>query len=117
MSHPNLSPEINKNIEQSEKDGGVFLKDIKIGESVKLKTRNTLYTLLRKEEKNYFLSGHDRYCPFPVEATILGSTWGGSMIKIGFLGLGMCMEFSTYLGGASDKIITTTPIESITFGE
>lgn len=31
MSHPNLSKEINDNIAQSEKDGGIFISEIPVG--------------------------------------------------------------------------------------
>lgn len=39
------------------------------------------------------LSGHPEFCPRPVPVRISGSTWGGSMLKEGFLGRGMHMEF------------------------
>jgi hypothetical protein len=33
------------------------------------------------------------YCPQPLLVTIAGSTWGGSMIKVRFIGRGMHLEF------------------------
>jgi len=40
------------------------------------------------------ISGHPEYCPEPVLVAITGSSWGGSMLKSGFVGRGMHLEFS-----------------------
>ena len=37
--------------------------------------------------------GHPQYCPEPVPVRIKGSTWGGSMLKLRFIGRGMRLEF------------------------
>jgi hypothetical protein len=44
-------------------------------------------------ESHAFISGHPQYCPEPVLVAIAGSTWGGSMLKLHFLGRGMHLEF------------------------
>jgi len=36
---------------------------------------------------------HPNYCPDPVPVRIAGSTWGGSMLKLRFIGRGMHLEF------------------------
>lgn len=108
MPHPNLSKDINANLEQSEKDGGVWLKDLKIGDTVFVQTQNSMYRIVKTSD-GYTIEGHPKYCPKPTEARINGSTWGGSMIKSGFLGGGMHLEFSTDIYPR----ITTSRIESV----
>ena len=95
--HPNLTPEINNAIRESELMGGVFIKDLPVGKTLKVRTQNTVYFIDRVSEgpEGLTVQGHPRYCPEPVKAYILGSNFGGSMLKIGFVGRGMYMEFST----------------------
>jgi hypothetical protein len=92
--HPNLSDAINRNIAQSEADGGIWLRELKDGDDVSIHTLNTRYTL-RKRGETLTLEGHSKYCPVPTNAHIAGSTWGGSMLKMGFVGVGMHLEFGT----------------------
>lgn len=49
--HPNLSPEINEAMARSERDGGIWTKDVAPGATVLVQTRNTLYTLVNHGER------------------------------------------------------------------
>ncbi len=93
MSHPNLSDAINRNIAQSEIKGGVKLSDLTAGSTLEVQTRNTLYRIVKAEDGTLTIQGHAHFCPTPMPVTISGSTWGGSMLKMGFIGRGMHMEF------------------------
>lgn len=107
--HPNLSREINGKIAESEVLGGVWVhphpdyvcEEIKAqpvlpcGAVLKIQTRNTLYTLEKRGEREFYIQGHPKYCPEPTRCYIAGSSWGGSMMKAGFIGRGMVLEFST----------------------
>lgn len=95
MKHPNLSKEINDALAQSERDGGIWLKNLRNGDELKMQTQNTLYTIVKTGESDYTIQGHEHYCPTPTPCKIHGSTWGGSMLKIGYVGRGMHLEFST----------------------
>lgn len=97
MNHPNLSDEINRNLAKSEIEGGVFLSKLAPGTKLKVQTRNTLYRIEVVEggSGKVEIQGHSRYCPDPTPARIHGSTWGGSMLKMNFIGRGMNLEFST----------------------
>lgn len=106
--HPNLSPEINANLAQSERDGGVFTKDILPGSTVLVQTRNTLYTLANHGDR--WVGQGGKHLPEATEVHVNGSTFGGSMIKVGFIGIGMCLE----LGRTGRSILTTSAIQSIT---
>jgi hypothetical protein len=92
--HPNLSQEVNRNIVQSEIEGGVRLEDLQPGSRLQVTTRNTRYHLLVLFGDIALVVGHPLYCPRPVLVRIHGSTWGGSMLKVRFIGRGMCMEFA-----------------------
>jgi len=91
--HANLSDAVNRNIVQSEVEGGVHLHDLSPGTVLEVRTRNRAYTILYKGWDQALISGHPVFCPQPVAVTIHGSTWGGSMIKSRFIGRGMRLEF------------------------
>ena len=104
-----LSDDVNLNIMQSEKDGGLLIKDIKDGESITVQTENTLYTIEKVNDKEYLISGNQKLCPIPTKVSIHGSTWGGSMIKLGFIGIGMYLE----VGKGNGKLMITSQIKEI----
>ncbi len=120
MGHPNLSDEINRNIAQSEIEGGVWIFDagfgptnknvLPVGRVLLIRTRNRVYHLEKRGEREFYISGHPEYCPHPTKAFVNGSTWGGSMLKVGFVGRGMRLAFATDL----HKCITTSTIQEIT---
>ena len=107
--HPNLSEQINENIRESDILGGVYLKDIAIGGGLKITTKNSLYTLRRVSDEVYTIQGNEKFCAKETLCMVHGSTWGGSMIKMGFIGRGMHLEFST----DSHNNVTTSKIQEI----
>lgn len=107
--HPNLSDEINHNIAKSEVEGGVFTKDCPVGTVLSVRTKNTAYTLDRRAD-DWYISGHAQYCPEPTKCAIVGSTWGGSCIKIAFIGRDMHLEVALDKQG----VLTTGTIQEVT---
>ena len=91
--HENLSNEVNRELVQSEIEGGVRLQDLEPGSMLRVHTQNTCYEIVVLHGGSAYLSGHLLYCPQPVLVTIAGSTWGGSMLKVRFIGRGMHLEF------------------------
>lgn len=114
MSHPNLTPEVNRNIAQSEIEGGVYLDKLEPGAVLHVRTKNTSYTVEKIEDGKYLISGHPKYCPTPSLTFISGSTWGGSMLKVGFIGRGMHMEYSDPRYSSRPGTITTSEIQEVT---
>jgi hypothetical protein len=108
--HPNLSDEVNRNIVQSEIEGGVFLEGLPPDTVLHIRTQHHFYTALILGEGAALISGHPQYCPHPVQVTIAGSTWGGSMLKVRFIGRGMQMEFHH---PAYSMPIVTSPVQEI----
>jgi len=108
--HQNFSDQVNSNIVQSEVEGGVYLRDLYRMATLEVKTRNTRYILVIENDGDAWIAGHPRYCPEPVLVHISGSTWGGSMLKVAFIGRGMRLEFRhpDYPGA-----VVTSPITDI----
>ena len=75
-----------------DKRDGVYFADVNVGETVLVKTENTIYTIVKTGDNACKISGSEKFCPTPKNAYINGSTMGGSMIKSGFIGIGMNME-------------------------
>ncbi|MBV8051443.1 MAG: hypothetical protein JOZ80_09655 [Acidobacteriaceae bacterium] len=93
MPHPNLSDEINRNIVQSEIEGGVLLSALPPSTVLHIETQNHRYTAVLLGGSEAMLSGHPEFCPEPVQVAISGSTWGGAMLKQRYIGRGMHLEF------------------------
>jgi hypothetical protein len=93
MPHPNFSDQVNRNIVQSEIEGGVCLDEISEGAVLEVETQHHWYTIVIRGRGRDLISGHPKYCPDPVPVSIAGSTWGGSMLKVRFIGRGMQLEF------------------------
>lgn len=94
QTSPHLADFVNRRIVQSEIEGGVHLRDVQPGTVLEVQTQNRAYKLRYEGMGKALISGHPVFCPEPVLVTIQGSTWGGSMIKQGYIGRGMCLEFS-----------------------
>jgi hypothetical protein len=93
LPHPNFSDEVNSNIAQSEIEGGVHLDDLSEGTVLEVETQNHKYTIVSYSRGRALIAGHPEFCPEPVAVSIEGSTWGGSMLKVRFIGRGMRLEF------------------------
>ncbi|HXZ31495.1 MAG TPA: hypothetical protein VEH30_04390 [Terriglobales bacterium] len=93
MPHPNLSDDVNRNIMQSEIEGGVLLSALPPATVLQIDTQNHRYTAVLLGGSEALLSGHPEFCPEPVQVAISGSTWGGSMLKQRYIGRGMHLEF------------------------
>jgi len=91
--HPNLADEVNSGIVQSEIEGGVFLNDLPPSTVLEIQTMHHRYTAVLLGGSEAMLSGHPEFCPKPVQVAIAGSTWGGSMLKLQYVGRGMHLEF------------------------
>lgn len=124
--HPNLHSSVNNAMLRSEVEGGFWAYDprqpafgdglritdaqiLGVGQALRITTRNTTYILRRVAEDSYTIQGHPRYCPTPVDCRVNGSTWGGSMLKVGWIGVGMHLE--VHIDGAGT--ITTSVINSV----
>ena len=91
--HANLSDDVNSNIVQSEIEGGVFLSELQPRTVLQIQTQHHCYTALFLGDNHALIWGHPEFCPQPVPVAIAGSTWGGTMLKVRYVGRGMRLEF------------------------
>src|SRR5580693_8292084 len=108
--HPNLADDVNHAIIQSEIEGGVFLHDLPPSTVLEIQTMHHCYTAVLLGGSDALISGHPEFCPNPVHVAIAGSTWGGSMLKLQYVGRGMHLEFHH---PEYDTPIITSPIQEI----
>lgn len=108
--HPSFSDEVNRNDVRTEIEGGVSQDVLPIGAKLEVRTQNHVYDIENREDGRFIIAGHPEYCPTPVLVKLHGSTWGGSMIRLAYIGRGMCLEFHHPDHG----VILTSAIEEIT---
>src|SRR5262245_40851331 len=93
VPHPNLDDRINRNICQSELEGGVLLDHLPFGSFLEIETCDWTCYMVAHQDGQAVVWGHELFCPLPVLVDVFGSTWGGSMMKVRYIGRGMRMEF------------------------
>ncbi len=109
VPHSNLNDWVNHNIVRSEVEGGVYLRDLPCGSELEVHTRNRCYRIVKQSAEEALISGHPDFCPLPVLVKVDGSNWGGSMLKLGFIGRGMRLEFRH----PTFQTVTTSQISEI----
>jgi len=74
-------------------DRGINVHNLKPGIIVLVSTKNSTYKIVKgdKDKHHIIVQGGSRF-PEPTDSNFAGSTWGGSMIKTGWIGYGMHME-------------------------
>jgi hypothetical protein len=93
MPDPNPNDEIASDRGRPETKQGVFLEELAPGEIIEVETKHHSYLVENYGKGQILISGHPEYCPHPVLVDVYGSTWGGAMLKPGFIGRGMHLEF------------------------
>ncbi len=109
MPDAGLNEAVTPDIVESELEGGVYLNDLPEGVVLEVETRHHYYTIVNRGHGQAIISGHPTFCPEPVAVRIEGSTWGGSMLKSGFIGCGMHLTFQL----PTHRTITTSSIKQI----
>jgi hypothetical protein len=107
--HPCLDDQINRDFIRSEIEGGVYLEDLPDGTELEIRTENRCYRLLYCGQGQVLISGHPKFCPKPVLVKFQGSTWGGSLVRLAYIGRGMRLEFRH----PEHQTIITSPIVEI----
>jgi hypothetical protein len=108
VAQPNLSDAVNRNIIESEIEGGVWLRHLLPGDLLQIETKDWTCTLEYCGDHRALISGHPWFCSEPVEVIVCGSTWGGSLLKQYFIGRGMHLEF---MHPAYQRIVTSRIVE------
>lgn len=94
-----IDPFLQKLMEEQEQKGGLNVTLLEKGTKLTIETKNSIYQVVVVEGREVTISGgmtkegQIRF-PLPAKAIILGSTWGGSMLKIDWIGQDMRMELN-----------------------
>lgn len=91
---PRLGNREQRGIIRSEIEGGVFLNDLPRHTILQIQTSNRCYTAEVLGQDEILICGHPQYCPEPVVVSVAGSSWGGALLKVNFVGRGMRLEFT-----------------------
>ena len=92
---------------------GVHVGQLSPLTDLSVQTRNSLYRILVVDPlKSRVLVRGGQFFPLLTEATLSGSSLGGSCLKVRWIGEGFCMEIH-----AEDLTITTSPVRAIEFGQ
>lgn len=98
------------NIEQSKSlEVGIDVHKLIAGTKILVVTKNNLYKLIKTAESKHVIAQGGKYLLEPEEVVFTGSTFGGSMLKIGWIGYGMLMEMFLL---NQNKKITTSPVKA-----
>jgi hypothetical protein len=106
VGHPKLSPALNWAIGNMMIAGGAVPSKL-VGKGYRVTTKNRVYTLL-KALGGWTIEGHPRFCPTAKPCNIHGSTFGGSAIKIDWIGRGMYLEV-----GLPSGVMTTSEVVEV----
>jgi hypothetical protein len=86
---------------------GVSLYDLDPLTVLLVDTRNSRYRLVVSHRTSVFVSG-GRFFPDATAARLEGASFGGSLLRLGWIGEGLCMEFQ-----AGGQRIVTSPVRAI----
>ena len=89
---------------------GVDIRDLSPGTTVIVRTRHSCYRLVmvEPETRRVLVSGGEWF-PVPTEAQLVGATGGGSMLKPGWIGVGLKVELRQ-----TNQRITTSLVGAVT---
>jgi hypothetical protein len=96
-------------IEISDRLEGVELQTLAVHDTIYARTCHSDYQILLLDpESGQARVQGGRYFVEPVDATVSGSTFGGCMLKLGWLGIGLRIEIY-----ANGRHILTSPLQSL----
>src|SRR5215470_6271602 len=88
---------------------GVTLMALEACDTIHVRTRNSDYEIFMLDPKSgRALVRGGEYFAEPLEATVSGSTYGGCMLKAGWIGVGLRMEVSV-----NGQRTVTSPVQSL----
>jgi hypothetical protein len=95
--------------EISDEFEGMALQNLKPCDTIHMRTCNSDYDifLLEPESGRVLVKGGECFAQ-AMEATVSGSTIGGSMLMLGWLGVGLRVEFN-----ANGRHIVTSPVQEL----
>ena len=112
MKHENLSDDVNKKITFAEEHGIIF-RDLRMGDVLEIATLYSVYNfkMLDPPKGLAVASGSGKHFPSPTRVHLHGSNFGGSMIKLGWVGIGTWLELKPIVANHITCLSMTTGIK------
>ena len=88
---------------------GVDLMRLSAGTKLIVNTKNSTYLLMVTGKPGEVYARGGKKIPKATKVIFNGSTWGGSCLRLGWVGVMMCMEMRL----PTERVLTTTPVRSI----
>jgi hypothetical protein len=117
MNHPgivNVDPRLLPLFQQQDEQGGIFIDKLPLQTKLIVQTKHSVYEMIAQGEFKILIKGGNRtdgtlrYPEF-TEAFMCGSTWGTTMLKIGWIGYNMRME----IGRVNEHPVVTSPVKNV----
>ena len=86
---------------------GVLIRNLERLTELIVQTGNTRYRVVVSDGADVVIQG-GTFFPDPAHGHIAGSSCGGTFLKVGWIGVGFCMEIV-----ADDRRVVTTAVKSI----
>lgn len=86
---------------------GISVRDLDPLTTLHVRTCNSHYRIVIARQSAVFVQG-GRFFPEATDARIEGSSAGGSFLKVGWIGVGLCLEI-----WARGRRIVTSPVRTI----
>jgi hypothetical protein len=100
---------LGETIEISDELEDVTLQTLRPCDTIRVRTCNSDYEIfLFEPESGRALVVGGKHFAEPMEAIVSGSTFGGNMLKVGWLGVGFRMEFNI-----NGRRIVTSPVQEL----
>src|SRR6266540_2248113 len=78
---------------QADSTSGIVLAKLLPGSSLEVTTANHTYQIVVTDNGRTFISGHPELCPDPTEVRIDGCSGRGYLLRPGYIGRGMKLEY------------------------
>jgi len=94
-------------VEETGNIRGLYLRDVEPLTTLIVRTRNSLYRIIVSRDTSAIVQG-GQFFPDATPGRIDGSGFGGSFLKVGWIGIGLRMEIF-----ADGRRIITSPVHDI----
>jgi hypothetical protein len=105
------APSSFRSLEDGKTLTAVDLRSLRSGTELVVETVNTRYRVVMLDDGRQALVQGGRYFPQETTAGMLGCTFGGSLLQLGWIVEGLCMALSV-----CGKRIVTSPVRTISIG-
>ena len=86
---------------------GIYLREVEPLTTIVVRTHNSCYRILIEHDTTAIVRG-GAFFPEPTPARIDGSGFGGTLLKVGWIGVGLRMEIFT-----NGRRIITSPVRDV----